>query len=104
MPCDSVTLQSVNLANAIPSVLVDALKDTDWHITEETPERISAYRYGDSLTWTNGKGLTIEAQRPERTLETVTRAYSSKAVSWAAQRAGWTVKQDTQNTLTLTRR
>lgn len=106
MPCDSVTTQFTNLANAIPAVLAEALKAIGWEDIQITPTRINAYRpTGAALEWNKGAGLRITATNPERHQRELTQAYAKAAVSYAAQRAGWTVTAGkTANTLTLNRR
>ena len=44
------------------------------------------------------------ALKSAQTHQEVTQAYSRQAVSWAAQRAGWTLKQTAANKFTVTRR
>ena len=61
MPCDSVTTQRISeaLANAMPPVLLTALKADGWTVDEDTAGMIRASRYGsERLVWTAGKGVT----------------------------------------------
>ena len=47
MPCDTVTTQSTNLAKAIPTILMDALKAAGWNIAMRSyveGKRIDAYK------------------------------------------------------------
>ena len=105
MPCNTITTQSIKLANAIPELVKKALQELDWNITGETKTRIIARRSSDTVIWEQGKGLTIQGMNTGRTqLDAITQAYSKQAVSWAAQRAGWQVKSNNQNQLNLTRR
>jgi hypothetical protein len=70
-------------------------------------DEIIAYKAGATVFWQAGKGLEVRTSAQETgqtTIQAVTRAYSKAAVSWAASRAGWTVKQNADNTLTVNRR
>ncbi len=105
MPCESVTTQSINLANAMPTILGDALVDDRWMLAETTDTLIRAHKGYSSIVWNKGQGLTITGDQNIATIQRITKAYSARAVSWAAQRAGWTVKQSgTPNVLNVTRR
>ena len=104
MPCDTITMQTVSLSNALPDVLTDALQSTGWTIRETTSQRIIAYKGSESVTWSAGKGLSVRSSNPKEVIRTVTQAYSRQAVSWAAKRAGWTVRQTNENQFTVTRR
>ncbi len=104
MPCDTQSIQSVNLAKAIPAILEDALKALGWNITESTATGIAAYKAGTYLSWVAGKGLDVAGYDPQEAVMAVTKAYSKQAVSWAAKRAGWNVQQTAGDKLTVTRR
>jgi len=104
MPCDTVTSQSVNLSNAVKSILADALTADGWTIKTDSRTQIVAEKNWNTLTWNKGAGLTVDAMRKNDIIQEVTQSYSKRAVFWAASRAGWTVKQTTNNTLTVTRR
>lgn len=104
MPCDSITTQSIDLAKALPGLLAEALEANGWEIQTNTGQTISAYKFGARLNWVSGKGLEVQARVPSETVQEVTKAYSAQAVKWAAQRAGWTVKQTAQDQLTINRR
>ena len=109
MPCDSITTQTISaaLSKALPSVLADALQADGWTITEKTAACIYARNGIDRMTWTAGVGFTISSSAEARGREVVAsivRAYSRQAVTWAAQRAGWTVQRTGDNTLTVNRR
>jgi hypothetical protein len=104
MPCDTITTQSINLSRALPPVLLQALESDGWTIDEKTETKINAHKGNASLTWTAGRGLSVQHSSPQQYLDSITRAYSAKAVSWAAQRAGWTVKQNADQTITVNRR
>ena len=105
MPCDSVTTQSVNLANAMPELVADAMKACGFNLRSKTLSRITARnRDWTEVTWVKGQGLTVLGNSNPETITKLTQAYSQKAVTWAAQRAGWTVKQTSANTLAMTRR
>ena len=107
MPCDTVTTQSTNLAKAIPTILMDALKAAGWNIAMRSyveGKRIDAYKGGATLTWIAGKGLEVRSYNSQPLIAEVTKEYSKQAVSWAAQRAGWQVQQTADNKLTVTRR
>ncbi len=85
MPCDSITTQSVALAKAIPSILMEALKTQGWNITQSTNTQISAYQSGASLTWTAGKGVSIRGTGyAQKQITSLTKTYSKEAVTWAA--------------------
>lgn len=105
MPCDTVTTQSVNLANAIPSILAESLTKSGWTLYETTDARITGYLSGATLEWNKGKGLSMRGYgNTQQQIVDVTRAYSVAAVSWAAQRAGWNIKQTAANQMQATRR
>lgn len=106
MPCDSITTQSINLANATPSILVAALEAEGWTVVKKTADNgiFARKGYSETVTWTAGKGLSVTGNQNEKTIQGITQAYSRQAVTWAAQLAGWTVKQTGQNTLSVTRR
>lgn len=118
MPCDSVTTQSVNLANAMRDLVQAAFKSLGYHIDQTSSERhIWAYRPGaESIVWTKGKGLRVQRQggtrrqralmeaKNEVAIKDLTVAYSKTCVSWAAKVAGWQVQDTGVNTLTVTRR
>ena len=107
MPCDSITTQSVNLSNAMAPLLADALRQSGYTVNLEQPDRINAYGNGAYIVWAKGVGLDIDArtsQAGQDTVQTITQAYSARAVTWAAGRAGWTVKAINTNTFQVTRR
>lgn len=104
MPCDSVTTQSVNLANAVQDVLRGALVADGWTINTDVSGKLEAWSPTGRLTWERGRGLTMTGIRTDETIAAVTTAYAKAAVSWAAQRAGWTVAKADGNKLTLNRR
>jgi len=105
MPCDSITTQSINLANAIGSLLGEALELTGWNITGQTDTYIHARKGADYLYWSKGSGLEIKGmKRADDVIQEVTRAYSARAVGWAAQRAGWKVLPAGKNILTVSKR
>jgi hypothetical protein len=104
MPCDTITTQSVNLANALPDLLRSALEADGWILEPSKQGTIVAHSAGTGLIWTAGKGLELRGNRNAAEIRQITKAYSRKAVSWAAQRAGWSVKQTTDDTLSVSRR
>ncbi len=107
MPCNTVTTQSVALANAMPEIVAHALKSLGWIIRESTTTRITAYHVGtaNDIIWTPGKGITIQGYgNTQEQIKTLTKEYSKQAVTWAAKRAGWTVQQTAQDRLTVSRR
>ena len=105
MPCDSVTTQSINLKNAMDTILVEALKAEGFRITVQTAKTVTATADWQTVTWTKGIGLEIKGMGgAQAVIDKVTKAYSTQAVSWAAARAGWTVKKTADNQLTVTRR
>jgi hypothetical protein len=109
MPCDTITLQSVKLKNAIPDILKEALLNSGWDITSTINEKtnlITARKAYDSFIWSKGEGITITGmnkQRQEKALSNITQAYSKQAVSWAAKRAGWQVKPINETTFQVQR-
>lgn len=104
MPCDSITTQTVNLAKALPDVLRRALEAAGWTIREYSAQTIDAYRSitGESMTWTAGQGMTVRGNA--KTAGIISQAYSRAAVTWAAQRAGWTVSKTDGNKINMERR
>lgn len=105
MPCDSITTQSVNLQNAMPTIIEAALKALGYDITGSSETQIVARRQNFILDWTKGKGITVRGMRTnEVAITDLTREYSKQAVSWAASRAGWQVTSTGSNTLAVTRR
>ena len=104
MPCDSITTQSINLANAIKDLVRDAMTANHYNVVVEADTGLRARKGGVIVDWAKGKGLTVTASSPQRHIDTITQAYSARAITWAAQRAGWQVKQDATNTLTITKR
>lgn len=103
MPCNTRTKQllSEKLSNALPSVLADALTAEGYAIHERLPGSIRATMGSAYVTWTKGTGLTIQSRNPAQDLQTVTQAYSRAAVTYAAQRAGWTVQTNSPTSITL---
>jgi len=104
MPCDTVTTQSIKLANAMPELVKQAMEDMNWKITSNITTRIVANRFGESIIWEANKGITIRGSNTERLVTEISKAYSKRAVTWAAQRAGWQVTSTNNNTLNVTRR
>jgi hypothetical protein len=105
MPCDSITTQSVKLSNAMPNILTDALTILGWTIQLENKSIIKASKNYNTFEWTKGKGIQISGMgKNESELNAITKQYSKRAVSWAAQRAGWNVQSTGENTLTVNRR
>src|SRR5262245_36904608 len=108
MPCNTITTQTVSakLAKALPAVLKTAMQAAGIIVERETAGEIQARgRYGESLTWRAGAGLTIVSRSANNAeIESkLVRAYSTAAVSWAATRAGWRVTATVDNKLTLQR-
>lgn len=107
MPCDSITTQSINLSNALPDILRQALESLGHISGINTETEIMARIDGNAVKWQKGKGLRIQGYSTadnERIATKITQAYSAKAVSWAAQRAGWKVTTTSPNTLKVERR
>lgn len=109
MPCNTITTQSIKLANAMPEILKKALQESGWilGICSEVNKKVTATKGNDYLVWEYGKGFTIQGmnrQRQETSLSEISQAYSKQAVTWAAQRAGWQVTNVNQNTLNIVRR
>ena len=102
-----MTTQTIALKNAVPDILRTALAACGWIITSEDEAGIAARCYGQRLTWSRGRGLSFTTQtvvQAEAARTAITQAYSKAAVSWAAQRAGWTVQSTGANTMTINRR
>lgn len=100
MPCNSRTLQTVTeatLQNAVPDLMLAAL--------EQVRGRVQA-----TVDWRKGEGLIIQSYRTlsedvrKAVVAEVKREYSRQAVTWAAKRAGWQVKQVDQTRMTMERR
>ncbi len=91
MPCNTVTMQSlsIGLANAIPAVLAQALKEAGYKLYEETDALIRGSDRDSTFVWNKGTGLVVRSQNPTATKGVIMQAYSKAAVSWAAQRAGF---------------
>lgn len=101
MPCDSITTQTISLAKAQPEVLRKALESIGWRIATATTGRIEATSpdWIIRVTWTAGQGMTFRGSTQDQQTKAaaaITQAYSRAAITWAAQRAGWTVKQGTE--------
>lgn len=105
MPCDSISTQSINLAKAMPELVEEAMKSLGMTLYNKTKTMIQARTSDWSyVTWTAGQGLTVDGENNQKHITDLTKAYSKQAVTWAAQRAGWTVKQTADDKLTVTRR
>ncbi len=107
MPCNTITTQSIALAKAIPTILLNALEAAGWNIplrSKTDGKSITAYKGGATLTWTAGSGLSVRSSTPQPLIAEITKAYSAQAVTWAAKRAGWQVQQTASDKLTVTRR
>ena len=104
MPCDSIVTQSVALAKAMPELVEEAMKSLGSKIFQQSKISIRA-RASDwtYVNWTAGTGLTVDGRNKannQQHITALTKAYSVKAVSWAAQRAGWQVQQTAADKLT----
>jgi len=105
VPCDSVTTQSINPAKALPDLVAQAMPACGWGIVQQTATSIQARTSTSIVTWTAGQGVTVEGYGNQQgQIGALTKAYSVKAVTWAAQRAGWSVKQTADNKLSVSRR
>ncbi len=109
MPCDSLTIQTLSaaLSKAVPAVLLAALAAEGWTASGIVAGTLTARKSSATLTWTAGTGLEVTSgseARNQTLVGELTRAYSRAGVSWAAQRAGFTVQQTGPNTMTLNRR
>jgi hypothetical protein len=103
MPCDSITTQTIKLAKAMPEIIEAALKDLDYTVTSNIKTRIIAKQYNSEVVWEAGKGISITGRNNEQHLNEITQTYSKQAVTWAAKRAGWSVTNINNNTLTVRR-
>lgn len=108
MPCNTVTTQSVALAKAIPSLVEEAMKSLGWKIIERKDASLTATHERSKVGWIQGKGVyawgDVSVAQNQEEIKKLTKAYSKAAVTWAAQRAGWTVKQTGPDTLEVIRR
>lgn len=106
MPCDTITTQSIKLAKAMPELVKQTLEDMGWKVTTSITTRIVANKFGESVIWEANKGITIRGSNTERLAAEISKAYSKRAVTWAAQRAGWqvTTNNNNSNTLNIIRR
>jgi len=104
MPCNTITTNSINLSRANSDLLTDALKAEKWYIVDSDQNLINAYRGNAVLSWQSGNGLTVRASNSQSIIEQTTQAYSKQAITWASNRAGWSVKSTGRNTLTVQRR
>ena len=107
MPCDTITTQSIKLANAMPDLLKQALSNIGWKITTDGTTRIVARKSWTRLVWETKKGITLTSDNSaenEQHLIDITKSYSKVSITWAAKRAGWSVTNLNQNTLTVSRR
>jgi len=108
MPCDSITTQSISqaLSKGMPALVEAALRAAGFTILGNDAASIRAARRGERVAWAAGKGLVVSSASQDRNAEIaaeITRGYAKAAVSWAASRAGFTVKAGGDK-LTLTRR
>lgn len=105
MPCGTVTTQAVVLTKAMPDVLKAGLEADGWEIRLMTTEKIMAIRGNSTVIWTKGVGLSLRGSNVTQAPTEIVQAYSKAAVSWAAQRAGWTVQAGAnKNQVVVTRR
>jgi hypothetical protein len=106
VPCNTITTQSVALAKAMPEIVAEAIKTCGGQISllSQLPTAIQATIGNNRITWTAGKGITVQGYNNQEQIKTLTKAYSKQAVTWAAKRAGWTVKQTADDKLTVSRR
>ncbi len=107
MPCDSITTQSVALTKAMPDLVAEAMKALGWRINVQSKTQIEAYTSSSYVTWRPGQGIIVRGYNQadqQSQITALTKAYSVKAATWAAQRAGWEVKQTAPDKLTVTRR
>jgi hypothetical protein len=104
MPCDTITTQTVTLTKANADLIAKAFEALGIALHTREALHVAGYnRDGQLVDWRAGSGLTIRGTAT--TAEAITQAYSKAAVSWAAARAGFTVKTGAApNTLTLERR
>ena len=106
MPCDSITTQAVVLEKGIIGIVESAMQGLGWNIQARNDTTIVARTQNNStVRWEQNVGVNIRGYgNPQNVIDSLTQAYSKEAVSWAAQRAGWTVNQTEANKLTITRR
>jgi hypothetical protein len=89
----------------MPDLLKQALENTGWTIEIFNKSIIKAYKNYDSLTWKANEGMEIKSSDAIGVSNQISQSYSKQAVTWAAQRAGWTVNKTNQdNTINVTRR
>ena len=100
MPCDTITTQSIKLAKAMPELVKQTLEDMDWKIRANSTTRIVANNLsGESIIWEANKGITVTSGNAENVVKEISKAYSKRAVTWAAQRAGWQVTNTNDNNI-----
>ena len=99
MPCDTITTQSIKLAKAMPELVKQAMEDMGWYITSNNTNRIIAKQFGETIIWEANKGITVSGSNTENTIKEISKAYSKRAVTWAAQRAGWQVTNTNDNNI-----
>jgi hypothetical protein len=104
MPCNTLTTQSVALANAIPDLMLAALVADGYSIATNAATHIIATKGSTTVTWTAKKGLEITGRNTTQVVDALTQQYSKQAVTWAASRAGWSVTETASDRLTVTRR
>ena len=105
MPCDSVTLQSIALSKALPDLLAKALVSLGWRVELATNAEVRASNdLFETVLWKAGTGITVQSAQPEPLLANINKAYGVQAVTWAAQRSGWTVNQTALDKISLSRR
>ena len=100
MPCDTIQTTTVDFGKADRGLLAKALKELGWTVSERGKDGLTAHNSkGESLDFSRGTftvtGTSYVA--PAFDEKEVRRAYSRQVVNYAAQRFGWSLKQNPAN-------
>jgi len=97
MPCDTIQTTTVDFGKADHALLAKALKELGWNVTAVAADGIEANNArGESLEFSDGR-FEISGNgysTPVLDEKEVRRAYSRQVVNYAAQRFGWSLKQN----------
>lgn len=102
MPCDTITTQQIDLKNADPVILAEALESLGLKAVIQG-DGLHASNGTTDFTWTKGLGGEIRG-RATYSEAVLKQTYARTAVTWAAKRAGWNVSQTANNKLQIVRR
>lgn len=106
MPCNTITTVSLDLKNAVPDVLSEAMRSLGYEVTATSPLSFTGRnrQTGATFEWSRSTGLQIRGYAGQTEEAKIMPAYSKAAVAWAAKRNGWTVKTTTGDKMQLVRR